>query len=207
MSLENIKGSYDAIFSLGDLCLTSIQLEKNNLRPFSGPLDWMASPSLKDVSRLLQNRFSGFMELPNLAVRGYGAVDNFLVIDEAYNIVSNHDFATDKNTLSHLATYPEVKEKFNRRIRRFLEKMNTSQRVLFIRTEGTFEEILELELILSGIVKNDFRILLVNHSSVNGIIEKNWPLKRVCAIELPNDNIWNNDRYWKMILSEVSLNI
>ncbi|EHL78862.1 DUF1796 family putative cysteine peptidase [Bacillus smithii] len=46
MSLEDIKGTYDSVFSLGDLCLTSIQLKKNNLRPFSGVLDWMASPSL-----------------------------------------------------------------------------------------------------------------------------------------------------------------
>lgn len=53
--------------------------------------------------------------------------------------------------------------------------MSTSQRILFIRTKGTFEEVRELEKVLSGMVKNDFRILVVNHTNVNGMIEKNWP--------------------------------
>jgi hypothetical protein len=39
MKLVDVKGTYNAIFSLGDLCLTAIQLEKNNLRPFSGMLE------------------------------------------------------------------------------------------------------------------------------------------------------------------------
>lgn len=208
MSLEIIKGTYDAVFSLGDLCLTSIQLKKNNLRPFSGVLDWMASPSLSNVNRLLQNRFVGFMDLPNLRIIGY-ANDQFICVsDDGYQIVSNHDFAVGKNTLSHLGGYPEVREKFDRRIRRFLEKMETSQRILFVRTEGSFEEVLELESILSGMVKNDFRILLVNHSNVNSMVEKHWPLEKVCVVELPNQDKWNaNDHYWKMMLDGVHLSV
>jgi len=31
MSLKDISGTYDAIFSLGDLCLAAVQLRKNNL--------------------------------------------------------------------------------------------------------------------------------------------------------------------------------
>lgn len=207
MSLEDIKGNYDAIFSLGDLCLASIQLKKNNLRPFSGVLDWIASPALSDVNRLLRNRFVGFMDLPNLRIIGY-ADDNICVSDDAYHMVSNHDFPADRNTLTHLATYPEVKEKYDRRIHRFLEKMNTSKRVLFVRTEGSFEDILELESILSSLVKNDFRILLVNHTNVGGMIEKDWPLERVCAVELPNQDKWEgNHHYWKAMLDEVTISV
>jgi hypothetical protein len=206
MNLEDIKGTYDAIFSLGDLCLASIQLRKNNLRPFAGVLDWMGSPSLSNVNRLLRNRFVGFMDLPNLRIIGYANEKFICVSDDAYHIVSNHDFEADKNTLSHLATYPEVKEKFDRRIQRFLEKIATSQRVLFVRTEGTFEEVLELESILSEMVKNDFRILLVNHSSVGGIVEKDWPLKKVCTVELPDHDKWTaNDHYWRTILDGIHI--
>ncbi|MBA2873400.1 DUF1796 family putative cysteine peptidase [Thermaerobacillus caldiproteolyticus] len=208
MGLEVIKGTYDSVFSLGDLCLTAIQLKKNNLRPFSGVLDWMASPSLSNVNRLLRNRFAGFMDLPNLRIIGYATDQLICVSDDAYQIVSNHDFEVGKNTLSYLGGYPEVKEKFDRRIRRFLEKMETSQRILFVRTEGTFEEVLELESVLSEMVKNDFRILLVNHSNVNGIVEKNWPIERVCVVELPNHDKWNaNDHYWKTIFDGVHLSV
>ncbi|MEH6881969.1 DUF1796 family putative cysteine peptidase, partial [Priestia megaterium] len=71
MNLEGIKGQYDAIFSLGDLCLTSLQLKDNNLRTFSGILDWVSSPSLKHVNVLLQNRFADFLNLKNLRIIKY----------------------------------------------------------------------------------------------------------------------------------------
>jgi len=206
MGLENIKGNYDAIFSLGDLCLTAIQLRENNLRPFAGVLDWVASPSLGTVNRLLQNRFSNFLDPSNLKPIKYVSQWDLFVLDEVNNIGFNHDFKTDKNTLTHLGGYPEVKEKYDRRIQRFLEKMSTSQRILFVRTEATLNEVQELESTLSGMVKNDFRILVVNHSNVNDMIEKNWPLEKVCVVELPNHDIWNaNNNYWKKIFEGVSL--
>ena len=56
-----------------------------------------------------------------------------------------------------MATYPEVIEKYNRRIDRFIEKMSTSKRILFVRTEGegSFKEAQELELVLSDLVQHD----------------------------------------------------
>jgi hypothetical protein len=130
------------------------------------------------------------------------------VQDQVYNIYFNHDFKTDKNTVDNLAAYPEVKEKYNRRIARFLEKVETCQRILFIRTEGTFEEIKELETILSGMVKNDFRLLVVNDTKVNVMIEQNWNLEKVTVLELPDDEKWDsNDHYWATIFSGVHLNV
>lgn len=110
MSLEKIKGTYDAVFSLGNLCLGAIQLNKFNLRPFSGVLDWVGSHSLPDVNRLLQNRFSGFLELPNLKVVGHASVLDLLVLDEAYKIYFNHDFKTDKNTVLDLALIQKLRK-------------------------------------------------------------------------------------------------
>lgn len=205
MSLAKIKGEYDAIFSLGDLCLAAIQLEKNNLRPFSGVLDWMASPNLSDVNRLLRNRFIGFMERENLRV--IEQTESFIVVsDDAYQMVSNHDFEVDKNTLTNLATYPEVREKYDRRIKRFLEKLDTSNRILFVRTEAEFQDTLELDAILSSLVKHDYRILIVNHTNVNTMVEKDWPIERVCVVDLPNQDKWEgNHHYWKNMLNEVTI--
>ncbi|MDN4073661.1 DUF1796 family putative cysteine peptidase [Fictibacillus terranigra] len=208
MNLEGIKGEYDAVFSLGDLCLTSIELQKNNLRPFSGVLDWSASPSLKDVTRLLKNRFAQFMDLEHLKIIGY-AGDHFIcVLDETYSIVSNHDFERSKNSLFELTTYKQVKEKYDRRIKRFLEAAAFCKRILFVRTEGTYEEVIELESVLSQLVTNDFNILLINHTDANGIIERHWPIERVCAVDFPDTDKWyGNEDYWKTALAGIKITV
>ena len=101
---------------------------------------------------------------------------NLNVLDKHYNIGFNHDFKTDKNTLTHLG--------------------------------GTFEEVKELESILSLMVKHDFRILIINHSKVNGIVEKSWPLEKVSVIELPDHDKWKaKDHHRKTILRGVHINV
>ena len=205
MDLSQLKGEYDAIFSLGDLCLASIQLKKHNLRPYSGVLDWMASTELSKVSELLENRFLGFLEYDNLRVIGYA--DSFICVsDDGYNLVSNHDFDGEQNTLTYLGSYAEVMEKYDRRIRRFLSEMDNAKRILFVRTEGTLEDAAVLQDVLAKIVKNDFSILLINHTNVKGIVEKSWPLEKVCSIEFPNKDKWEgNHDLWKEVLSGISL--
>ena len=205
MNLSQLKGEYDAIFSLGDLCLASIQLKKHNLRPYSGVLDWMASPELSMVNELLENRFIGFLEYDNLRVIGY-ADDFICVSDDGYNFVSNHDFDGEKNTLTYLGGYAEVMEKYERRIQRFLSEMENAKRILFVRTEGTLEDAAVLQDVLSKIVKHDFSILLINHTYVQGIVEKSWPLEKVCSIEFPNKDKWEgNHDLWEEVLIGIRL--
>lgn len=205
LNLSQLKGEYDAIFSLGDLCLASIQLKKHNLRPYSGVLDWMASIDLSKVNELLENRFIGFLEYDNLRVIGY-ADDFICVSDDGYNLVSNHDFDGERNTLTYLGGYAEVMEKYERRIQRFLSEMDNAKRILFVRTEGTLEDAAVLQDVLSKIVKHDFSILLINHAYVQGIVEKSWPLEKVCSIEFPNKDKWEgNHDLWEEVLSGIRL--
>ncbi|MEP9405607.1 DUF1796 family putative cysteine peptidase [Peribacillus frigoritolerans] len=63
LKLQDIKGSYDVIISLGSWCGPSLNFRRHNLRQFSFPLDWVVSNSLPDVSRILKNRFAGFIDL------------------------------------------------------------------------------------------------------------------------------------------------
>lgn len=205
MDLSQLKGEYDAIFSLGDLCLASIQLKKHNLRPYSGVLDWMASVELSKVNELLENRFLDFLEYDNLRVIGYA--DTFICVsDDGYNLVSNHDFDGEKNTLTYLGGYAEVMEKYERRIQRFLSEMNNAKRILFVRTEGTLEDAAVLQDVLSRLVKHDFSVLLINHTYVQGIVEKSWPLEKICSIEFPNKDKWEgNHDLWREVLSGIRL--
>ncbi|MDI3410008.1 DUF1796 family putative cysteine peptidase [Bacillus sonorensis] len=131
MNLDQIKGNYDAIFGLGHLCLTALQLRKNNLRHYAGPLDWVGTPYLTDLNRLLRNRFSNFLEPQNLRITGYSTgVDSheryISLRDDYYYVDSAHDFKADQNTFDDIVTYPEVKEKFSRRINRFFKSNGDS---------------------------------------------------------------------------------
>lgn len=204
MNWSELKGTYDAIFSLGELCLTSIQLEKNGLRPYAGPIDWMASYDLKDVNRLIQNRFKGFMDLEHLTVENMASDKLYLVKENHYNILSNHDFFTHKNTPNDLTAYPEVKVKYDRRVHRFLEKMMTSHKILFVRVGASIEDIAVLQETLSNIVVHDFSILLINHTPVNQPTEVPCELSNVCHFHFPDFDIWsNNDHWWTQLLSEI----
>ncbi|CAM5207920.1 hypothetical protein UACE39S_00337 [Ureibacillus acetophenoni] len=206
MKREELMGTYDAIFSLGDLCLTSIQLKKHQLRPYSGVMDWVATPELSKLNMLLRNRFDNLMKFEHLRIVGPAGPDMICVSDDYYHFVSNHDFGTDKNSLTHIGSYPEVMEKYNRRINRFLGKMRTAKRILFVRTEGSLEDVTELQQVLRDLVKNDFSILVINHENVNGIVEKNWPLSNVYSVAFPNVDKWEgNHHLWSEILRGIKL--
>ncbi|MGM1021834.1 MAG: DUF1796 family putative cysteine peptidase [Bacillota bacterium] len=206
MRLAQLAGEYDAVFSLGQNCTPAIQLEKNRLRPFAGVLDWMMSDTLSDVNRLLENRFAGFMDLPNLSVIGTSQL-NYMVRDIDYNVISVHDFPQERNTSADLATYPEFREKLDRRIERFFAKTQKAQRSLFVRMLGTYAEVEELERILSGMMAHEFRLLIVNCSGVTELTELDWQLANVCAVEMPFADVWNyqSDPHWRMLFQGMSL--
>nr|WP_224765005.1 DUF1796 family putative cysteine peptidase [Bacillus cereus] len=44
--------------SLGEVCQVANQFKRYHLRIFFGLLDWFPYPSLSDLNRLLQNRFT-----------------------------------------------------------------------------------------------------------------------------------------------------
>ncbi|SDX96998.1 DUF1796 family putative cysteine peptidase [Paenibacillus sp. CF384] len=206
MQLIDLKGSYDAIYSLGDLCLPAIQMELNEIRPFAGPLDWMQSQNLSDVTRLLRNRFARFMDYSHLEVISKASEKLYYVKETEYNVYSNHDFYTHNNFPPELNAYPEVKAKYDRRVARFLEKAALSDHILFIRTEATMEQTKELTDVLSAMVAGSYRLLIVNHAPVSGIVEQHWPLPHVCAIQLPDEEIWHgNDLLWKEIFQGIAL--
>lgn len=201
MKLTDIKGTYDGIFSLGELCNNSIQLERNGLRPFSGVLDWVGSPVLSDVSRLLRNRFAGFMDRNHLKCIGNAGEKLYLVHEQFYNIYSNHDFFVHQNDPERLEYYPQVKMKYDRRAARLLDKLATGNRLLFIRESGTYDEVVELQQVLSDLTTNEFVLLFINPGPVTEMTELDWPLEHVCAVNMPpSEKLWNDcDHMFKQI--------
>ncbi|MEH7125652.1 DUF1796 family putative cysteine peptidase [Bacillus sp. JJ1503] len=207
MKLKEIKKNYSMIYSLGLNCAPSNHLRYRGLRPFAGVLDWMISPSLADVNRLLANRFVNFMELENLTFSSYYDNDSKLLIkDNYYNIYSAHDFKTDKNTPDSLSCYPEVKEKYKRRIGRFLREMETSESILFIRLGGSYDEAVELQRVLDSLVKHNYCVLLISDSDSSTMIEENWGLDHICVLNCHISKImWDNYELWSSLLSGIGI--
>lgn len=206
MRLNEIKGAYNAIFSLGENCIPALKLRKYNLRVFAGPFDWVGSPNLSKVTNLLGTNFSNFLNEDNLIVPQYASDEDLLVVDKTHLISFNHDFKTDVNTLHQLSGLPQVQKKYENRINRFMEALKTSQRLLFIRTEATIKDTLELENVLSQLVRHQYCILIVNHKPVNEVVELDWKINNVCVIEIPNDEIWEGNNFlWERIFQGITL--
>ncbi|AWB44041.1 peptidase [Paenibacillus sp. CAA11] len=208
MKKHELEGVYDAAFSLGESCLAAAQLTRLNLRPFSGVIDWMRSRSLKDVNQLLQCRFAGFMDKSHLEYAGFIDPHHLSVRDKVYNIISVHNFPKERNTMDHLVDYDLFKQIMDRRIQRFLTVASTYRRILFVRTGGHWEDVEELQTVLSNLIVHDFSILLINHEHVDHMIEVESPLEKVYAVSLPLiENTWSgNDPYWDQLFSGISLN-
>ncbi|MFZ7802138.1 DUF1796 family putative cysteine peptidase [Bacillus thuringiensis] len=220
MNLQEIKRSYDIVVSLGSSCLPTYHLKRWNLRSFSGPFDWVLSPSLSDVNRLLKNKLHDLMELENMSlIQGnhYNLLNDnsepkkrqtYEVKDTNYNITSVHDFPIIQNQ-DWSITYPSYKEKLNVRINNFLEKITNNDSILFVRTEANYEDTVELKSVLSQITDKNFNILLVNLViGLKSVVEENWGLDGVCSIKCPHHQVvwYGNESIWKYILNGIKLN-
>jgi len=206
MKLNEIKGEYDAVFSLGENCLPAMKMRQFHLRPFAGPLDWVGIRYAHNVANLIRTNFTGFLAEENLVTTGY-ASDSDLLVYDIENIISfNHDFKTDRNTIDSLMDLPFIQQKYYRRISRFIESVQTDKRILFIRSVATPEEVVELQAALREVVKGDFTLLVVNHYPITEIIEQEWSIDNVCVLCLPDADIWDgNDHLWQTIFTGISI--
>jgi hypothetical protein len=225
MNLLDIKGSYDLIAGLGSWCGPALHLNRYNFRKSSFPLDWVQSPFLSDVNRLLKNRFAGYMELENMTEKDILAhfVDNGNVIyqpggteparahyvhDSYYKIDSVHDFPMIPYQ-DWKVQYPAFKEKLNRRIQRFLTKIAQSQSTLFIRYEwltASYKDIIELHSVLSELTNGKFNLLIMQPvGGVQGVIDMNWPIDGICFVTIPRDEDPNNHAIWDQVLQGITL--
>ncbi|MDE5055421.1 DUF1796 family putative cysteine peptidase [Niallia taxi] len=108
MKLTEIKGVYNAIFSLGDNCIPALKLRQFNLRKFAGPFDWVGSPKLPNVTNLIENNFSNFLNEQNLLVPQYASEEDLLVIDTAHHIAFT--IMISKLMLIHFSIFPTCRK-------------------------------------------------------------------------------------------------
>lgn len=206
MRLQDLHGTYSSVVSLGRRCLTTIHLEENKLRSFSGVIDWMLAPELASVNYLIKNQFERFMDLENMRIVGkYN--QQYVVYDVLSHVYSFHDFYIDDNSERRLHTYPEFKMRLNGRIKRFLNVLDQDELILFVRIQGNYRDVKELQQVLSESVKHDFRILIVNEGKKNEVVEIDWKLDKTCVIEIPYTEVhpFVNAELWSEALRHIHI--
>lgn len=120
---------FDYFISLGSHCPIAASMGKYGLRSFSAPFDWLITLDFKWVLHYIETDFTDFLLQRNL---------------ERYDEYPNH-FRDKQSGFRFLhevenfeSAYGELKDKYNRRIRRFLEK--TKSKTCYLRSLRTIQD-------------------------------------------------------------------
>ena len=132
-----LSAKYDFVCSIGSDCGCAGHLIRNRLRRASYPLDWVGTwyNGIISVARLVESNFSGFLQLENLRREpnppraAQDDHDHDYYHDVGLCIDLAHDFPVD---VPLEEAYPEVREKYDRRISRLYETMRASRRTLLV---------------------------------------------------------------------------
>lgn len=145
----SINQEFDLIFSIGEACSCSETLRKCRLQFFSYPFDWLFGSTFLDRIKLFCLDIDNFINIDDLEY----AYEEKSLLCKAYrnkytDITFNHDFPKDLS-LEH--SFTEVKSKYNRRIKRLVQHIEQSKRVLvvYIQTPNN-QSVLSKEEILDG---------------------------------------------------------
>ncbi len=132
--IEEKKKPYDIIYSLGTDCACASYLAANNLRSTAGPFDWLTNASLDTRLNLILDDFNNFMIFEDIISL---PKDPDVLNDRNHDYYQNvrngfyyyHDFPANIDIKD---SFNSVKEKYDRRIKRFYQKIVTSRRVLLV---------------------------------------------------------------------------
>lgn len=199
--------SYDFAVSLGVACIVADKMEKNNLRLFSGPFDWIVG-SPERVNYLIKNNFKGFFHYENLEIEGRKD-GKFLVRDKLNGFLSVHDFKESGNKIvKH--EYIKVMAKYDRRIRRFYNWCRGSEKALFViylESEEYLSDVYGIKETISLVFPQlyfDILVVYLCPSKISEIkrIDDNLNLARVYH----DESSWpKSDLHWKNILGCFSI--
>lgn len=132
-----LRTKYDFVCSIGPDCGCAAHLVRCRLRRASYPLDWIGTWTLGVVTlaKLVANDFAGFLRQENLRrceKQTDGPLDDSRhdwYSDDVMHIDHLHDFPAGRPLEE---SYPEVRRKFDRRIKRFYDTVRASKRTLFV---------------------------------------------------------------------------
>ena len=131
----NTKNKYDVIYSIGADCGCAGNLKRFKLRITSGPFDWLFKASLEQRFVCLMNDFADFLNIEDFEKLEKDA--NAKLQDNKHDYYFNtktgfqflHDFPIDSDLRE---VFPSVKEKYERRIARFLNNVHDNDKKVLL---------------------------------------------------------------------------
>lgn len=199
--------------SLGIRCLAAAQLKNHGLRLASYPFDWLDT-DFDSLCNLLQNDFVDFLAKENLQLGhslGFLLANGSVtvlpiphILDTKYHIAMRHDFDFNPNFLEK---YDLIKQKYDRRIKRFYDTLNSGQHIYFIRHLLTYQQALVLTEILNNKFPNlDYTLIAIDYSEE---IKTPWNIPHVKNFYFgtPEDS-WeelfaDKEGHWKKVFQEL----
>jgi len=171
----------DPIFiPIGNACSIAYQLQQHMLRKTAYPFDWLRINRLSNVTSIINAKFEGFTDFkqcntttsfPLLETDDFNsdAPRRTFKATNKFGAISYHDFSSDKPFNDQLES---INQKYQRRIDRFYQTLQSSDHIIFIRDELnpnklTEDEILEFIQAIKRINENlRFSIRIICHKSL-----------------------------------------
>lgn len=132
--MQNNKEEYDFIFSIGEDCACTGYLREHHLQVFSYPFDWLTAASFETRIELLVNDFDNFLNIENLKFLPKNPQINTDSHCDYYANISTgfyfyHDFPAGESLEKN---FKNVKEKYDRRIKRLYSKIQKARKILIV---------------------------------------------------------------------------
>lgn len=194
--------------SLGDSCAPAFFLRDNYLRKEAFPFDWIATPYLSLYNSINDNFVNFFEQLktsgPNAVTDYYGLafLHDLPTIHNPHINPLENEFTPECHLINNWQSFvPQVKEKYLRRIQRFITTCaNNKEKVFFFRHESnggyitSFQAINLRDLISKKYPSLDFEIIYVSSHSA---YQSNWNLEKIRNVCIPG---WYDRNIWKATL-------
>lgn len=180
----NTKEKYDLICSLGANCSAAHQLRYRGLRKFALPFDWTAMKEdecLYKLSEGFENNFEKFLLKENLI-----KLDNDEYSQAHKDRIQYKDKYTEIYYYNHFNKelndnyeYEKVRQKFNKRIKRLINLINSSNRILFIFSSNNKFSLDAIYFLVDTLIKLypnkeiNIRVQLFNQEKEENFIYKN----------------------------------
>ena len=126
-----MRKKYDLYISFGAVCSCSTILRDSRLQFWSYPFDWIGGADVVYRANLVKNDFEGWLNAEDfrfIGTREHPEPKNIFFNDKT-RIVYNHDFKINTPLEDCI---DDVREKYNRRIKRMNELINKADNVLFV---------------------------------------------------------------------------
>ena len=128
------KNKFDFVVSIGQGCACTSYLRRCNLQNYSYPFDWIAGPPMSMITDYIVNGFQDFLNMEDLEPfdpgDGHGDKRTMdLYRNKRNNYHHFHDFPLNTPLEE---SFEMVKEKYDRRIKRFYENIDSSKKILFV---------------------------------------------------------------------------